>query len=293
MEYIIPVAIVVGIGVFAGLILTVAAKFMAVKEDETAVAILEVLPGANCGACGFAGCADYASALAADRSLPINACPPGGAAVTRALSDLLGLEFADSAGQFAVMHCSGTCDKTSYVMEYQGTQTCASNKLFFGGRGACQAGCLGFGDCQTVCNYNAITMENGLAKINRFRCIGCGLCAKACPNNLIQIISADKRIVVGCSTKNPPEKTEEVCQVGCIACGACVESCKLDAIHIVDGVAVVDYEKCKNCGMCAKVCPKNIITVFPRTPGPAPAKAPAKAAEAPAAPLAETPKTEA
>ncbi len=277
MEYIIPIAIIVGLGLLAGVILTVAAKFMAVKEDETAAAILAVLPGANCGACGFAGCADYASALAADRSLPTNACPPGGNAVGLAISELLGMEFASNAGQFAVMHCSGTCDKTSYAMEYQGVQTCAANKLFFRGHGACEMACLGFGDCKTVCDYNAITMENGIAKINRFKCIGCGLCTKACPNQLIEIIPSDKRIVVGCSTKNTPEKTQEVCQIGCTACGACVESCKLDAIHIIDGIAVVDYEKCKNCGMCGKACPRGVIHVFPRIP--APAKAPEKKAE--------------
>ncbi len=264
MEYIIPVAILVVMGLLFGVILTAAAKFMAVEEDETAVAINEVLPGANCGACGFAGCADYASALAADRSLPTNACIPGGNAVSQAISEVLGVEFASTAAKFAVMKCSGTNDKTKYAMDYQGHQTCAANKLFFRGHGACEMACLGFGDCKVVCAYDAITMENGIAKINRFKCIGCGACSKICPNQLIEVIPSDKRIVVGCSTKNTPERTQEVCEIGCTACGACVESCKLDAIHIVDTKAVIDYDKCKNCTMCAKACPRGVIHVFPK-----------------------------
>ena len=264
MDYINPVVIVVVLGLVCGIILTVAAKFMAVAEDETALAVAEVLPGANCGACGFAGCADYAAAIAADRTLPTNACIPGGNAVSQAVSSILGMEFSSAASKVAVLKCSGTCDKTSYVMDYEGYPTCGASKLFFRGRSACEMACLGFGDCVNVCAYGALKIENGIAVVNRYKCVGCGACAKICPNKLFEILPDDRRFVVACSNRNVSEMTVQVCAIGCNACGACEETCKFDAVHVVGTHAQIDYDKCKNCSMCAKVCPRGVIKTFPK-----------------------------
>lgn len=286
MVYVTPIGIVVGVGLLAGIILTVAAKFMAVEEDPTAMEINEILPGANCGGCGYAGCADYANALAEDHDLPTNLCPPGGSATARAISEILGVSFEAAVPNFAIMKCSGSKEKTNYNMIYEGHQTCAANKLFYRGRGTCEMACLGFGDCEKVCDYGAIKMENGIAVINRFRCIGCAACAKVCPNNLIELVPQGTRTYVGCSSVDTAANTRKNCITGCIACNICVKVCKFEAISIVDNHAVIDYEKCKDCGLCAKKCPQKVIHVFPRIPKDKKA-APKKEEAVPAAVAAE------
>ncbi|MGI6733664.1 MAG: RnfABCDGE type electron transport complex subunit B [Anaerovoracaceae bacterium] len=264
MQFVIPVGIVVGIGLLSGIMLTVAAKFMAVEVDETAANIAEALPGANCGACGYAGCADYAGALAADHSVPANLCTPGGNAVAMAISELLGVEFEGAQAKVAIVKCSGTREKTSYSMDYQGYQNCTANKLFYRGRGTCEKACLGFGDCVKVCDYGAIYIENGIAVVNRNRCVGCGACAKVCPNQLIEIVPDKMRVVVGCSSIDKGSVTKDICSIGCIACKLCEKSCKFDAIHVENNHAVIDYTKCTNCTLCAKVCPTKVIHVHPK-----------------------------
>lgn len=266
MQYLTPVILVVVIGLLAGVLLTIAAKFMAVKMDETAGKIIEVLPGANCGACGFAGCEDYANAIAADKEhkLKANMCTPGGNDVAMQISNILGIEFEGAASKVAIMKCSGSREKTSYSMDYQGYQNCKANKLFYRGRGLCEKACLGFGDCVKVCEYGAIKIENGIAVIDRNKCVGCGLCAKECPNDLIEIVPDKMRVVVGCSSIDTAKNTTQICTIGCIGCKRCEKECKFDAIHVIDNHAVIDYSKCKNCTLCAKVCPTKVIKVFPK-----------------------------
>ncbi|NLV67933.1 MAG: RnfABCDGE type electron transport complex subunit B [Spirochaetes bacterium] len=267
MQFAIPVAIVVGIGLLSGVILTVAAKFMAVQEDERAIEITGLLPGANCGACGFAGCADYAAALAADGSIATNLCTPGGNSVAMALSEFLGIEFEGAQAKVAIVKCSGTREKTNYAMDYQGYQNCTANKLFYRGRGSCAKACLGFGDCVKVCDYGAIYIENGIAVVNRERCVGCGACAKVCPNKLIEIVPDNMRVVVGCSSVDKGSVTKDLCSIGCIACMLCEKACKFDAIHVIDNHAVIDYTKCTNCTLCVKACPVKVIHLHPKKKG--------------------------
>ena len=284
-----PVILVVVIGAIAAVILTLAAKFMAVPVDETAVAVREVLPGANCGACGYAGCDDYAAALAADpKGVAPTLCIPGGSTSSSAISKILGVDAGSAVPVVARVRCSGISEKTKEDMEYQGFKTCEASKLFFNGHGACKFGCMGYGDCVAACKFDAIHVCNGVAVVDRDACVGCGACAKACPNQLIEIVPQTARVFVGCSSCDTGKVTRSVCEVGCIACKICEKECKFDAIHVENNHAVIDPEKCKNCGMCAKKCPRNIIHVIPK-PGakPAPAKPAAPAAKAEAAPAAK------
>ena len=259
-----PVLLTVVIGFIAAVMLAVAAKFMAVPVDETAVKIRECLPGANCGACGYAGCDDYAAALSQDRSIKTNLCVPGADAAAASIAAVLGVEAEDVIEQIANVRCSGLCDAVKPEMDYQGLKTCAAVKSFFGGPNQCKYGCIGFGDCEKVCPYHAITVCNGLAKVDRSVCVGCGMCAKTCPQQIIDIIPDVKRVHVGCNSKDPGKITKDLCTAGCIGCKLCEKECKFDAIHVVDNHAVIDYEKCKNCGLCAKKCPKHVIHVFPK-----------------------------
>lgn len=259
MQFLLPVAIVAGIGLLSGAVLTVASKFMAVEENEAAVKVRAVLPGANCGACGYAGCDDYANALVNDHSIKPNLCTPGGSAVALEVSNILGISFESVKGKYALVKCSGTYDKTSYIMDFKGIQSCNANIMFYRGRGSCFNACLGYGDCVDVCEYDAIKIVNGVASIDKNKCVGCGVCVKKCPVSLIALVPENNTTYVGCSSIDAAAKTMRVCKIGCIACKKCEKVCKFDAIHVENNYASIDPEKCKNCGLCIKECPVGVI----------------------------------
>ncbi|MEG1972465.1 MAG: RnfABCDGE type electron transport complex subunit B, partial [Oscillospiraceae bacterium] len=188
------------IGILCAVMLTVAAKVMAVKVDDRFPKVRNELPGANCGACGFAGCDAYAQALVDNPDLKANLCVPGGTETAKKLASALGKEFEAVEEKVAVVKCSGTMDKTSDKVEYQGEQTCKAAKLFYGGKGLCTYGCLGLGDCTRACNYNAIDVVNGKAMVDSSLCIGCGACSSQCPARVIEIIPKKAKVYVGCSS---------------------------------------------------------------------------------------------
>ena len=262
--FIIPIAAAVAIALIAALLLSLAAKFMAVPVNETQVAIRAELPGANCGACGFAGCDDYAAALAEGGDVKTNLCVPGADAVAAAIAAILGQDAEDVIEQVANVRCSGLCDVTRPEMDYQGLKTCAAAKGLFGGPGSCKYGCIGFGDCERVCPYGAIQVCNGLAKVDREKCVGCGMCARTCPQHIIDIIPDVKRVYVACSSADKGAVTNKLCSAGCIGCKLCEKACKFDAVHVENNHAVIDIDKCKNCGLCAKACPKKVIKMYPK-----------------------------
>ena len=258
---VIPVVI---IGIICAAVLVAASKFMAVKENEKIPEIRECLPGANCGACGFAGCDGYAKALAENEGTATNLCVPGGDSVSRKLSEILGVEFADVAEKVAIVHCAGDCNLTNDRVEYSGIASCAAAKLIFGSKGECSYGCMGLGDCVKVCPNNAICIENGIAHINTKLCVGCGLCTKACPNQLITLIDDIEKVIVTCSNRDKGALTRKVCKNGCIGCKKCERVCKSGAIKVVNNLAVIDYSKCPDCddfGICARECTAGCIVI--------------------------------
>ena len=245
------------VGAVGAIILVAASKFMAVEEDPRIEEVAGCLAGANCGGCGYAGCADYAKAVVMD-GVPCDNCKP------------------------------------SY--DYKGIQTCAAAAALYGGPKTCSFACIGLGDCTKVCKFDAIHIVDGVAKVDKDKCTGCGACANTCPKKVIMIDAAGPRKpVVMCSNKDKGAVANKVCTTSCIACGMCERTCKFDAIHVVDGVARVDYDKCKGCGMCAQKCPKKII-LFPLKDDPYPPKPVVKpaapAAAKPAAPAAPAEKPE-
>lgn len=257
---VIPVVLVSVMGLVFAIILTIASKVFHVDVDETVVKLRENLPGANCGGCGFAGCDDYAASLAADpENVGPSRCPVGGAEVAAKLAEVLGLKVEEKEKEAAFVRCNGNCNASKDLIEYQGLMSCAAAKQVYGGMNVCKYGCLGLGDCMNACQFGAIKVCNGVAVVNREKCIGCGACTKACPNGLIMLLPESKKVAVQCSSKDKGAVVRKACTNGCIGCGKCEKTCKFDAIHVVDGLAVIDYDKCKSCGMCAKECPVGAI----------------------------------
>lgn len=259
MNVLTPVLIVVVIGLVAGIILTIASKVMFVPVDERVSAIREVLPGANCGACGFAGCDDYANALVGEPNLSPNLCPVGGSQVGIQIAGIVGSEAEATEPLTAIVKCNGTHNNTTDIMKLDGIKTCRGVDMFYGGHRACSYGCLGLGDCVRICEFDAIRIINGVAVVDRNQCVGCGMCVRECPNHVIVMEKKKDDIFILCKNKDRGAVTMKKCSVGCIGCGKCKKVCKFEAIFIEDNLAEMNGDKCVNCGACVKECPTGAI----------------------------------
>lgn len=252
------ILLVAGIGLIAGAGLAIASVLMAVPRDEKAEQIESLLPGANCGACGYSGCAGYAAALARGEAV-VGQCAPGGKAASDAIAAVLGTEPVTMTRKTAVVRCMGSRENTDTRMHYAGIESCAAAVQLFGGAGSCRFGCIGFGDCAAVCPENAIRVCNGVAYVNSERCVACGKCAKVCPKNLIAIVPYQMLETVRCSNRDKGAVTRKVCRTGCIGCMKCQKACPYGAIRVENNLAAVDPEQCMACGKCETVCPQHCI----------------------------------
>lgn len=259
IDVLIPVGILFGIALVCAVLLTFAAKYFGIKEDETAVAIRDCLPGANCGACGYSGCDGYAKALAEKSTDQTNLCVPGGDKVAKEISGILGVESVDVVEKVAYVACNGTCDASKRKYDYQGKKSCRNANMAYSGDKFCTFACLGYGDCAVVCPQNAISIENGVARINSRKCIGCGICVRECPNSIIHLINDTSRVVVECSNHDKGAQTRKACTNGCIGCMKCEKACPSGAIKVVNNLATIDYSLCTGCAECVKVCPVHCI----------------------------------
>ena len=261
-QYLYPILFFLGLGAAAGVLLTVASKVFFVKTDETVEKISEALPGANCGGCGYSGCDGYAAAVAAGEA-PTNLCKPGGAEATKKISAIMGVEAVESEREVAFVRCNGNCEATEDKFTYIGSKSCAAIEKFYNGKGKCQSGCHGMGDCAAVCDNGCITIKNGVAVVNPAECIACGKCVKACPNHLIVLVKESQRVMVQCSSADIGKVTKSVCKNGCLGCEICVKKCPEGAVSINNNHAEIDTNKCNGCGTCMAACPVKCIVELP------------------------------
>lgn len=262
MSILSPILIVGVIGLLAGVILAIASIVMAVPKDEKAEAIEEVLPGANCGACGYSGCSGYAAALAKGEA-KTGLCSPGGQAVAEACAEILGGGPVTVERKSAVVRCQGSFDNTTDKMIYAGIPSCAASAALAGGVSSCRYGCMGLGDCAAACEYGAVQVVNGAARIDPAKCRACGKCVTACPKGLIELIPLKKRqAIVRCQNCDKGRDVMSVCKVGCIGCMKCQKVCKFEAVTVENSLARIDPAKCVGCGLCVRECPRQIITLL-------------------------------
>ena len=263
MEAMSAVGLAIGVmsvlGGAMGLGLAVASKRFAVEQDPRVKDILEALPGANCGACGFPGCQGYAQAIV-DGKAECNLCAPGGADLVGRLASIMGTTATAAEPRIAVLHCQGHEGNCASDARYVGVQSCRACQILAGGTKKCPHGCLGLGDCVDVCPFDAIHMgPDRLPVVDEAACTACGKCVDACPRLLISLEPTVQRTIVRCRNAQKGAVAAKVCTTACIACKKCEKACPFDAIHVKDNVASIDSSKCRNCGMCAPVCPKHCI----------------------------------
>ena len=251
-------AVVVSIGVLFGILLALFIHLFGIEDDPKTKKLKSALPGANCGACGFNGCNDYAEALAKGKA-KANLCVPGGAAVASEIGEILGVSVEAAKNSTAFVHCNGTCDAAAAKAVYDGVESCKASSMIFGGPKACTHGCLGCGDCAKACLFGAICIEDGIARINRELCKGCGICVKECPRGLISIVPQDMAAAVYCSSKDKGADARKACKNACIGCKKCEKTCPSEAISVVNNCAVIDYSKCSGFGSCAEACPTGCL----------------------------------
>lgn len=257
---IIAALIVGGTGLFIGFFLGIAGEKFKVEIDPREEDIAGVLPGNNCGGCGYAGCAGLASAIVAGEA-EIGACPVGGDPVAAKIGDIMGIEAGASVKKVAFVKCGGTCEKANDDYKYFGEQDCTmAGFVPGGGPKSCNYGCLGFGNCVKACPFDALHIIDGIAHVDIEACKACAKCIAACPKNLIEMVPYNSQQIVQCSSKDKGKDVMKACSVGCIGCKICEKNCPADAVTVTDNIAHIDPEKCTGCGVCAEKCPKKIIT---------------------------------
>jgi Na+-translocating ferredoxin:NAD+ oxidoreductase subunit B len=212
-----------------------------VETDPRVDRVNELLPGANCGGCGYVGCLEYAEAVVAGKAAA-NLCPVGGTSCAQEIAAALGLELEERFPYRPVVHCGATTGDRLKQTAYRGEHTCRAGNIVAGIQG-CAYGCIGFGDCVVSCDYDAIHIVDGLSKVDYAKCIGCGACARVCPRNIIHMIPFKSKhmMVVACSNRDPGKAVKEVCKVGCIGCKGCTK--RSGIFDVKDNLATVDYDQ--------------------------------------------------
>ena len=259
------------IGVTASAILGVASRVFYVEEDPRIEAVIEALPGSNCGGCGYAGCASYAEAVLKNPEVPANLCVAGNDKTIQDVGALTGKAAEACAPRMSFRRCAKTEGVMKQRFTYGGVASCAAAALMEDGTDQCTYSCLGLADCLRACPFDAIVMKEGMATIIVDRCVACGKCIPACPRNVLELVPHAHRVMIFCGTQNKGKAAMDSCSVGCINCNACIRKCPAQAISTQDGRISVDHAACLAYGaecdeVCTDVCPRNILRpTYPAT----------------------------
>ncbi len=263
MEILIPLITMGLLGLLFSSGLVIAYKKLRVEENPLISKVEEILPGANCGACGYSGCRAYAQAVVEGKAEP-NLCSVGGNEVAQQIADLLGIEVTETVKKVARVLCQGTIAIAKYKGEYRGINSCFSAQIVCGGNKLCEYGCLGLGDCVRACPFDAIYIgSEGLPVVIEENCVACGKCVEACPRNIIELLPVFQRVIVFCKNKDKGSLARKLCERACIGCGICSRACP-DGIKLEDNLAIVfnPLNLPEDCLPKLEKCPTKAIRVI-------------------------------
>ncbi len=246
------------LGGVLGFLLALFDKKMKVQEDPRIAQIAELLPGANCGGCGYAGCSGLAASIV-EGSAPVGKCAAVSDENRQKIAEIMGVDAGSAEKLRALVLCSGAKSCSSQKYDYVGIDDCVAAAKLHGGSRLCPNGCIGLGTCVRGCKFNAISVVDGVAVVDPAKCTGCGACVVSCPKNLIKLIPASAKYWVACNSPDKGAVVRQYCEAGCIACGLCLKNCPNEAIIKNGFLEAIDYAKCIGCGICAEKCPRGII----------------------------------
>ena len=239
--------------------LAVASKKFYVEVDPKEEAIVGVLPGANCGGCGYPGCGGLASAIAQGKAA-VNSCPVGGASVSEQIAQIMGVVAEAGVRKVANVACNGTTENAVAKAKYVGMLDCKAAVIAQSGQKGCTYGCMGLGTCVRACKFDSIYIgDDGVAHVDREKCVACGKCLEVCPKGIIDWIPENQQVYIYCNSRERAKDVKDVCSVGCIGCQLCVKSCPFGAISFENNLPIIEYSKCKQCNICVQKCPTKAI----------------------------------
>ncbi|AKB26229.1 Electron transport complex protein RnfB [Methanosarcina sp. MTP4] len=254
------IAVLAGLGFAVGAMLVAASRIFKIDSNPLIDEVAELLPGANCGGCGYAGCAACAEAIV-ESGAPINSCPVGGFDTAKEIGALMGQEVTESEPEYPFVRCNGGKSCVT-LFDYEGVDGCKAALMLCDSRKGCSYGCLGLGTCVRACQFDALSMgEDGFPHVNKNLCTSCGNCIAACPNEILTFAKDSEKVHVLCRSHDKGKQVKAVCENGCIGCKKCEKECPEGAIKVTNFLAEIDQEKCTGCGACAAVCPQGIIEV--------------------------------